>query len=298
MIRRSDGRKYFVASCHAHMGRSSLLTRFRGMDPTFHGPQMVRLLDHYGIDATVAFGMAKPTSDYTADTDAILRASRDFPGRIIPFARMNPHMEGGAALVERYVREGIRGLKFHPFWDAFQINDRFLVHPILEVADHYNLTVLFHSGESWLTLPGFVWDLAHDFPNTQFIIGHSGLYGFDAEAVAVAKRKENLWLDTTELYPPERIRMIVDAIGKERLLFGVDAPYINAGCELEKVLRFSRLRDDELEAVLGGNLARLLGLDQISPAYAREPVDYPIAEPEWFSPSSTDVTHEEEVALP
>jgi|GEM_PF-750884 predicted TIM-barrel fold metal-dependent hydrolase len=280
MIRRPDGRTFFVASCHAHMGESSLLTRFRGLAPQFHGPQMVEMLDHYGIDSTVAFGMAKPISDYSQDTDAILQGAEDFPGRIVPFARINPHAPNGPELVEKYVARGIKGLKFHPFWDAFQANDKHLVHPILEAAEPHGLTCLFHSGESWLTLPGLVWDLAHDFPGLNFIIGHSGLYGFDAEAVAVAKRKDNLWLDTTELYPVERLRMIVDTVGKDRLLFGIDGPYMNPGIELEKVLRFGRLTDDELDRVLGLNLAELVGLN---PADFTEDlmVDYPIAEPEW-----------------
>jgi uncharacterized protein len=284
LIQRSDGRQFFVASCHAHLGESGLLTRFRGLEPKFHGAEMVQMLDHYGIDATVAFGMAKPTSDYQADTEAVIQASRDFPGRVLPFARMNPHVPYSADLIDGYVEQGIRGLKFHPFWDAFQINDKHLVHPILEAAEPHGLTVLFHSGESWLTLPGFVWDLAHDFPNTKFIIGHSGLYGFDAEAVAVARRRENLWLDTTELYPPERLRMFVDRVGKERLLFGMDGPYINPGIEVEKVLRFSRLTDEELDCVLGRNLAELMGIDPDAPLYTgEEPVDYPIAEPEWVT---------------
>jgi predicted TIM-barrel fold metal-dependent hydrolase len=264
------------------MGESSMLERFLGEGRTFLGDQMITLLDHYGIDTSVAFGMAKPTSDYAENNEQILSAARANPGRIIPFARMNPHVEGrGPELVERWVAAGARGLKFHPFWDAFQANDPYLVHPILEAADPHGLVVLFHSGESWLTLPGLVYDLAHTFRNTRFIIGHSGLYGFDAEAMALTRRIDNVWLDTTELWPPERIRTIVNAVGKERLLLGTDAPYINAGAEIEKVLRFSRLNDDELEAVLGGNLAELLALDATT--RSATVVDYPIAEAQWRS---------------
>jgi hypothetical protein len=57
---------------------------------------------------------------------------------------------------------------------------------------------------------------------------------------------------------------------------------MNPGIELEKVLRYGRLTDDELEHVLGLNLARLIGLDPDDPAYQQqETVDYPIAETEW-----------------
>src|SRR4051794_38603950 len=112
MIRRPDGQTFYVASCHAHLGESSLLTRFRGLAPRFHGDEMIEMLDHYGIDATVAFGMAKPTSNYEEDTAAVLKAAADYPGRIVPFARMNPHAEGNVERVEKYLTQGIKGLKF------------------------------------------------------------------------------------------------------------------------------------------------------------------------------------------
>jgi predicted TIM-barrel fold metal-dependent hydrolase len=174
----------------------------------------------------------------------------------------------------------------------------------MEEANRFGLVVLFHAGEAWTTLPCLVWDLAVDYQNVKFIIGHSGQYGFDTEAWAVARRTDNIWLDTTELWTPQRIRTMVDLVGKERVLFGTDSPYINVAAELEKVLRFSALNDDELEAILASNLAALLDIRLDRDVYGDTIVDYPIDEPmfwydeEWVAAEKRKAAREQEPAKP
>src|SRR5262249_44513493 len=178
-----------------------------------------------------------------------------------------------------YVEQGFRGLKLHCFWEGFAINDPVLVRPIMEEANRFGLVVLFHTGEAWTALPGLVWDLALDYPDVKFIIGHSGQYGFDTEAWAIARRTDNVWLDTTELWAPARVRTAANIVGADRILFGTDTPYINTGAELEKVFRYSELKDDELDRILAGNMAELFGLDLDRETYGGNVVDCPFAEP-------------------
>lgn len=274
MIRRKrDGRTFVVLDCHLHMGESLFLKEFRRRDSAFFADELVRHMDHYGQDMACGFPTVDIT-DYSENTERILAASRQYPDRLIPFTRINPHYMGAANTVSDWVEKGIRGLKFHPMRDAFVANDPTLVRPVLEEANRFGLTALFHSGGSWMSLPGLIYDLALDYKDVKFIIGHAGGYGFDHEAMALARRAENIWLDTTELYPSQRIRTLVDAVGREKVVFGSDSPYLNAASEIEKVLRFSELDDGELEAVFGMNLARILGIDPaISPSTV---VDYPI----------------------
>jgi predicted TIM-barrel fold metal-dependent hydrolase len=286
MIRRSsDGREFFAFGCHSHLGESSMMERYCGQGRVFLGPQMISNLDHFGIDMSVAFAMVDVKSDYGAHNEAVLEAAAAHPTRIVPFARLNPHYEEmAAASVAGYVERGMRGLKLHPFWDAFTINDPVLVRPIMEEANRFGLVVLFHTGEAWTTLPALVWDLACDYPDVKFIIGHSGQYGFDVEAWSITRRAENLWLDTSELWAPQRVRTMVDLVGKERVLFGTDAPYINSAAEIEKLLRFADLSDDELEAILGKNLLELLSIAADAAGFAPT-VDYPHAAPIfWYDP--------------
>lgn len=281
MIRRKrDGRTFFIFDCHTHLGENSLLERFRHKGRKFLPEQMVPWMDHYGQDIVVGFPVVDSTSDYSKMTYQILEGAQAHPQRIVPFTRANPNYEKRAAdLISEYAAVGIKGIKFHPVWESFPANDPVLVRPIMEEANKYGMVCLFHSGETWMSLPGLVFDLAQDYKDVKFIIGHCGLYGFDTEAMVMARRSDNIWLDTTELYPPQRIRTVVNNVGKEKVVFGSDSPYLNTAAEIEKVMRFSALTDDELDPILGRNLARLLGVDPDLPLYKEHIVDYPIDEP-------------------
>ncbi len=302
MIRRQkDGREFYALSCHAHAGESSMLERFflyaeRGR--RFLVEETVSHIDHFGLDATVLFPMTDPISDYSVTNNKILEGSRRFPHRIIPFARINPNYDGAADSISEYVARGVRGLKLHPFWDGFAAIDPVLVRPIMEEANRFGLACLFHSGDAWTALPGLIWDLAMDYKDVKFIVGHSGFYGFDTEARAIARRMDNVWCDTTMLGPPTRIKTMVHLVGKERVLFGTDSPYLNPGAELENLVRFSELSDDELDAVLGGNLAKMLGLALTRDVYGDNIVDYPIEEPIfWYDEAWVQEARRSEVAV-
>jgi len=53
--------------------------------------------------------------------------------------------------------------------------------------------------------------------------------------------------------------MILD-VGAEKYIFGSDAPWGDFEVEILKITKAAR-KDRDLEQVLGGNLARLLGLE-------------------------------------
>jgi predicted TIM-barrel fold metal-dependent hydrolase len=88
-----------------------------------------------------------------------------------------------------------------------------------------------------------------------------GLYGFHTEALAFAKRVPNTYLDTTEFYPSWWISEAVRTVGAERVLWGSDIPFNPFGEELDKLTKWSTTPEEAFPAVLGGNLARLLRIE-------------------------------------
>jgi predicted TIM-barrel fold metal-dependent hydrolase len=273
ITRARDGEQFRVVDCHVHLGRSPMFAQYRGGSDTFDGDAAVQAFDDFGIDAAVVFPMADRFGDYSEANETVLTAAAAHPGRLVPFVRFNPHYRDSAARIDDYVARGARGIKLHPQHEAFAINDRTLVHPLMEAAEPHGLAVVFHTDGAWAMLPGLLWDLALDFPGLNFVAGHSGHVGYDVEAVAAARRVPNLWLDMTGLWGPERVTMAVRTVGADRVLYGSDAPYVDAAAEIEKILRFAGLNDDELRAVLGENACSLLAL-QPEPAPA---VPYPLA---------------------
>jgi predicted TIM-barrel fold metal-dependent hydrolase len=72
----------------------------------------------------------------------------------------------------------------------------------------------------------------------------------------------NVWFDTAAshlLYDPAIYRRVIDLVGAERILWGSDWPLTSQAKALERT-RDAGLSDAELDAVLGGNAARVLGL--------------------------------------
>ena len=75
----------------------------------------------------------------------------------------------------------------------------------------------------------------------------------------------DIYLDTsmgTEYYPEEQFLRIVNAHGKDKILFGSDAPWSSAGREIESI-RNMPLSQEQRDNIFYKNAAKLLGLDVI-----------------------------------
>jgi uncharacterized protein len=68
------------------------------------------------------------------------------------------------------------------------------------------------------------------------------------------------WPPTLATLDPQRIRRLIERHGPDKVIFGSDWPMADPTAEIAAI-RALGLSDDDTEAVLGGNLARLLGLE-------------------------------------
>lgn len=264
MITLPNGEQVFVADVHAHVGSSQLVAKTSDITSGHFGPAAaVEFMDAAGVDMACFFPTSNPTSDYSEASMTLAEAAREFPDRVIPFGRINPNygVAHNKALINDLADAGVRGLKFHPLLDgAYPINDRKLVKPLMETIAERELAVISHCGEVWTATPALVADLAMDFPTINFIVGHMGLYGFHHEAFAFGHRLDNLYLDTTEFFPAWWIAEAVRIVGAHKIVWGSDIPYLPYGQELDKITKWSGVAVEDMPAILGGNLARILNL--------------------------------------
>lgn len=263
MLTTPTGRELFVVDCHAHVGQNSLMRRFGAGREKFFAEEAVEHSGGLGIDSMIAFPVSNPHTDYKTDNDRVLTWAQEFPQQIIPFIRLQPHFaEKAVADVHKYAEAGARGFKLHPRLDGgYVANDDYLVRPLVEAAIEHDMVMLFHTGETWNAGAGLLGDLATEYPEGTFICGHMGMLDTYHDAVAYAKRLDNFYLDTTDFWPPTLIRRAVDVVGPEKVVFGTDTPYISAAAERDKVMNHCGLTDDELALIMGGNLAKVFGLE-------------------------------------
>jgi hypothetical protein len=94
------------------------------------------------------------------------------------------------------------------------------------------------------------------YPGVTFIIPHLGMLNGGAERVVAAiGSRPNVLFDTSLAVPPTHL---VARLGADRFLFGSDHPYGSPRSGLEGIRALGLPGEDE-GAILGGNLARLLG---------------------------------------
>ena len=77
------------------------------------------------------------------------------------------------------------------------------------------------------------------------------------EAIAIAKRYSNVYLETSAVVAQRFLEMAVKELGADRIVFGTDGPDSDSRLELYKI-KLLRLPFADEAKVLGGNIQRLL----------------------------------------
>ena len=203
------------------------------------------------VDAPGSFGDYNPLQ-YVQD------AFEKYPDRLIGYARLNP-LEGDKSkdlLRECISERGFMGLKLHPYGYRSLPEGKTTVE-LIKVAAQLNAPTLFHCADEECTLPIQVARAAAAVPNAAIIMGHMGGYFHVDSAIRMAKKYENIYLETSAMPYPYKIYEAVEAIGAERVLFASDGPGCDPKLELFKV-KLAKLGREKEKLVLGENIMRLL----------------------------------------
>ena len=230
-------------------------------DATLHGLEesMVR----NGIAASVTLAIATKPAQVSPINTGCAQNRRP---NIISFGSLHPEMENFAEEIDFLVNNGIKGIKLHPEYQYFYVDDS-KYYPMYEKLASSGIIVVFHTGKDPgpftcdHALPQAVRKIHRDFPKLKIVAAHMGGWMVWDEA-----EKElagvDIFFDTSAIYrlmQPQDFVRLCRKHGCERVIFGSDSPWYDQGECVEWILRTS-LSDAEKEAVLGANAARLLDL--------------------------------------
>lgn len=162
------------------------------------------------------------------------------------------------------VKNGFRGIKLHPDFQKFYVDDE-NVEKFYRAATSAGkvFPILFHAGDDRYeySKPARIVKVAKKFPSVTFIAAHFGGYRC-WEEVEIYKGLNNVYFDTCSSLPfitPERAKEIIDVLGADRFFFGDDFPMWDAKTELERFYQIP-LSETEREMILSGNIKKLLNL--------------------------------------
>lgn len=159
-------------------------------------------------------------------------------------------------------RRGLRGIKLHPDFQKFYIDDEKML-PVYREANRRGLPVLFHTGDSRtdFSTPRRLMNVLEKIPDFTCIAAHLGGYSEWEDA-----RRElagtNVYIDTSSslfMMPPEQARKSIEHFGVDHTMFGTDFPMWLPKEELERFFALGYGEEDNRK-MLYGNFARLFQL--------------------------------------
>ncbi|MFA5778809.1 MAG: amidohydrolase family protein [Elusimicrobiota bacterium] len=235
--------------------------------PSFDGTVsgLLKSMDEAGIEKSVILNIAtKPPQ-----TENIIKWCKEIKSeRIIPFASIHPENKKPGDLIKKISGEGLPGIKFHPMYQNFYIDDEKMFFIYEEIVKN-NLILLFHIGFD-IAFPDVrsaeirrLKKVVKKFPELKIVAAHTGGWRMWDEVLSELAGLD-IWIETSMTLKYIEDRKIFLEILKrhpsDKIMFGTDTPWSN---QLEEVKMMQDLRDisDDLnEKIFSGNAKKLLNL--------------------------------------
>ncbi len=249
-----------------HIAAVVLATRPSGLDSHFDGTLtgLLTTMDAAGIDLSMALAVANKASTVMRTNEWIGQIPRD---RLIPAGTVHPGLspeENVASLRDN----GIRAVKLHPLFQDVAFADPQVI-DIMHALAADGVTVLTHVGSGGDAAanergnPVALRALIDAVPTLRLVAFHYGGYHQLDTAqeliVGAPVLLETSWPPSVATLDPQVVRDLIRRHGVDRVVFGTDWPMTDPAAEIAAI-RALGLEPDEEAAILGGNLARLLGL--------------------------------------
>ena len=179
------------------------------------------------------------------------------------FATLHPDFDDLEGEIGRVLDMGMRGIKLHPDFQKFNIDDPRAI-PMYRLAAQAHLPVLFHTGDDRydFSAPRRLRNVLDQVPDLVCIAAHFGGYRRWGEALEYL-RHPGVWFDTSSslfAISPDQAMEMMDRLGFDRFMFGSDFPMWD---HQEEFARFNRLplSPQQREQILSGNFQRLFGVE-------------------------------------
>ena len=163
---------------------------------------------------------------------------------------------------------GFKGLRLLPWlWELPPTDRRY--YPLFATCVDLGVpffTQVGHTGplrpsETGRPIP-YIDQVAIDFPELVIVGGHIG-YPWTEEMIAVCRKHENVYIDTSaytpKRYPPELVGYMGSSSGRKKVMFGTNFPMLRHQQAIDGVDGLG-LDDEARELFLAGNARRVLGV--------------------------------------
>ncbi len=268
-----------IIDFHVHAGKFSLLrddiqgllTKFPFEDDVevseiFSEPHILKsYLQRHGVTRAVILAECGPGTNFSIDSKLIAEFCSDDPF-FVPFGSINPnHHSDPVAEWEKDWELGICGYKFYPADHDFEAFSPEMM-AVYARCNDAGQPIMFHTGltaqrdaSQRFIRPSEYRDLVERFPDMTVIFAHGGKPNWYDEALEMALRYDNVYLDTALVPIAEAAKWLnYHPNIQHKVLFGSDLPVCGG---YQKLL--NRFSDDSLgreawRLMMNGNAQRVL----------------------------------------
>lgn len=172
---------------------------------------LIRDMDAAGVDVVVShpldYGIAlgEPAASIEAIIAHNAALAARHPGRYISFTGIDPRRENAPAFVRRTIREHrLSGLNLFPQAGFDPASPECIA--VCRTAMEEGVPVMFHSGGANFPMrarygnPALLGDVQADLPDLRFVIGHAGFPYHWGDAINVARRNPNAYLELSQWF--------------------------------------------------------------------------------------------------
>lgn len=270
-----QGRTYQVIDAHIHAfpdkiaeGAVARLQGISGITPCTNGTvgNTLEKLAATGVDRGFFLNIATSPRQQTSVNNSAAELSRVYPERVSAFGSVHFRAEDSLVELERIKALGLPGIKLHPDYQGFSIDDPEL-DPIYEKCAELKLPIVFHAGWDFYSpdrihaSPKAARRVLDRFPGLTIVLAHfGGMKQWDEVERWLIGR--DVWLDTAMCATygdPVQMRRMILSHDPQRILLGSDCPWEDPASSIRFILSLG-LSESLTRSILAQNAQRFLGL--------------------------------------
>jgi uncharacterized protein len=251
---------------------------------------LLKHLDHNGIDKVLVFPPFACQKDNNMKEANIwaLKQVKAHSDRFLPAGTLFPLAPDALEMLNFLADEGVRLIKIHPAIEVHDISDPKIA-PFYAEAERLGMVLDYHTAPHGIRLslvtPQKFDDIAWDFPNLKMIFEHIGGRTYFEEFLAVIynhhcrcrdEEKErcifggltsvlnNSTMEHAMWYlGAQGVTDVIKIAGAGSLIFGLDFPWNDKERTQQdiKLINSLAIPEEDKAKILGGNLAKLLGIN-------------------------------------
>ena len=263
--------RYPIIDCHCHIYPDKIADKaveaigaFYNLPMCYDGRSstMIQKSNSIGVVHNIIFSVATTPQQVGSINNFIAKCVEAGEGRFTGLGSLHPETENIAEEIATIKKLGLKGVKLHPDFQKFKIDDEKL-YRIYELCSG-ELPIMLHTGDYRYDFsnPQRMARVLEKFPELTVIGAHFGGWSVWEEAADVLFGYENFYVDCSSSFhwlKPVKAKELIRKYGADKVLFGTDFPMWSYEDEFEYFSNLN-LNEDENRKILFENAQNLFDI--------------------------------------